>query len=392
MSVRPSLIDLPLSPTARELVAWSKAHRLADRARELDERPRFPSEVFRALGRRRFLGLTLSRARGGRELALPDAGAALLALAHESGTTFAKLALQPEFCGVLAREGSPAQRSKFFRPLIEGRLLIGNQITEPDAGSDLRALSSRATPVVSGFELSGIKSEAAFAVDARQAIVYANVSEGDFGPTAWLVDQRLPGVRRQRSAADLGERWMRRGTVRYRRVRLPRSARIGREGDAYAYLARELTEERALLAAIDLGVGRRAWELAAVRAAERTSMGRPLARHQAIGFALAEAWSRLDAATLYAFDVLARLERGEEADARAAMAKFTAVEESLAILDLALQVHGARGYSDEFPFARWWRDVRSGRLAHGTSEILRHLATRRLWPDRPAARGEARGG
>lgn len=354
---------------------------LATRAVELDRNPAFPRGEFRALARAGLVGLSVPHRLGGQGLPLPWVGALLGRLAYRSGTTFAKLALQPEFCSVLAERGSPEQVDADYRPLLRGERLIGNQVTEPGAGSDAAAISLTAERTADGYVLDGTKSELAFAADADAAIVYARVEgEGRRGAaTAFLVPQHLPGIHRT-VGVDLGERWMRRGTVRYSRVRLPTGSRIGEEGAGFGYLKEELTRERAILAKIYLGVARASWQETIAHVRERVAFGRPLNEHEAVGFPLVEDGVRLEAAELYVDRVLERLQAGEPSEAGAAMAKWLATETALTTIDHAIQFHGGRGYSGELPHERRWRDVRSGAIAHGPSEIMHLVAVRELWP------------
>jgi cyclohexanecarboxyl-CoA dehydrogenase len=367
----------------REVDGLSGELHLDRRYAHLDEHPRFPWEEFRSLGAHGLLGLTLSPQHGGRGIPLPAAGVALHQLAYRGGTAFAKLALQPEFSSVLAEHGSATLRETYFAPLIAGKLLIGNQITEPSAGSDATALTTTARRRGAVYVLNGTKSQAAFAVDAHAAIVYARASsaEGDAGLTAILVPQDLPGIRRS-TTPDLGERWMRRGTVTYADVEVPEDHRLGEEGHAFDYLKDELTRERALLAAIYLGVARASWEETVGYVGEREAFGRTLAQQQAVAFPLVEDGAQLEATWLYVERTLAELAAGRKSAGRAALAKWMATDIALRTLDHAIQFHGGRGYSREFPHEQRWRDVRSGAIAHGSSEIMHHVAARELWPRR----------
>ncbi|MCI4321510.1 MAG: acyl-CoA dehydrogenase family protein [Thermoplasmata archaeon] len=369
---------MPRRPIVDEVEAAVAELHLAEQAVELDRSPRFPREEFRALGERHLLGLRTPVALGGRGLPLLDAAVGLHTLAYRSGTTFAKLSLQPEFCQLLAEFGSAEQRERSFRPLTEGRRLVGNHITEPSAGSDAGALSATARAEGDGFVLDGTKSEAAFAADADEAIVYAKTD----GPqvSAFLVPQVLDGIERSVAPPDLGERWMRRGTVRYTSVHLPASARLGPGGGAFEALKGELTRERLLLAAIYLGVGRASFEETVDHVGEREAFGRPLSAQQAVSFPLADDWARLDSTWLYVERGLARLEVGEDVAAEAALAKNMAVEVALRAIDHAIQFHGGRGYSGGLPHERRFRDVRSGAIAHGPSEVLSRVAAAHLWP------------
>lgn len=375
MTVR--LPALPSEPLADEIAEVAQRLRLAERYRELDRVPEFPRAEFRALGEARLLGLHVAPALGGRGLSLPRVAATLFHLAYRGGTVFAKLSLQPEFSSIIAEHGSPELVHRYFRPLVRGEVLVANQLTEPDAGADAGAIALRLERSGEEYVLHGTKSEAAFAQDADAAIVYGRVGDGP-GLTALVVPQDLPGIRRT-VIPDLGERWMRRGTVTYEATRVPVSMRIGEEGRAFDYVRPELTRERALLAAIYLGVARASWEETVRYADERSVFGSPLARNEAVSFPLVEDWAGAEASYLYALRTLERFEAGERVEAEAALAKWMSTEIALRTIDHAIQFHGGRGYSETLAHGQRWRDVRSGPIAHGPSEVLHLVAARRIW-------------
>ena len=370
----------PSDPLVEEVAEFSARHHLADRYRELDRNPSFPSEEYRAMGRAGLLGLRTSRELGGRGLPLPRVGSALFHLAYRSGTAFAKLSLQPEFSSVLGDHGSPELVEEWFRPSVRGEKVVGNQVTEPGAGSDVQGIALAAAREGAEYVLTGEKSEIALCLNADAAIVYARVPGSDPRGeiTAFLVPQDLPGVRRQATSGDLGERWQRRGTVSYDHVRLPARYRIGDEGKGFEYLRKELTQERALLAAIYLGAAFASWESTFEYVQGRSVFGKPLVRQEAVSFPLVQDHGRLSSDWLYTVDTLARLERGEESAASAALAKWMAVEDGLRAIDHAIQFHGGRGYSQDLPHEQRWRDVRSGGIAHGPSEIMLVVAGHEL--------------
>jgi cyclohexanecarboxyl-CoA dehydrogenase len=379
------LPPLPDDPIAEEIRAFDDRLDLARRYREIDRSPRFPREEYRALGDAHLLGLRTSASVGGRGLPLPRVGIALFHLAYRGGTTFAKLSLQPEFSSVLAEHGSPDLVEQWFRPMTRGERLVGNHITEPGAGSDVSAIQGVARREGAEYVVSAVKSEAAFAADAEGAIVYAKVPNEDprGGITAFLVPQDLDGVGRSIGEGDLGERWQRRGTVTYRNVRIPAEYRLGEEGRGLECLRPELIRERALLAAIYLGVARASWDETVRYVGERAVHGRPLAVQEGVAFPLAEDQASASAAWLLVEDVLRRLEAGESCDGASALAKWLATEVALRTIDHAIQFHGGRGYSQTLPLEQRWRDVRSGRIAHGPSEIMLRTAARELWPAPP---------
>ncbi len=377
----------PDDPLVAEILETVRRLHLDERYRDLDRNPRFPREEFRAMGESGLLGLRTAREFGGRGLPLPRVGVALFHLARASGTAFAKLSLQPEFSSVLVEHGSRELIDAWFRPMVRGERLVGNHLTEPGAGSDAAAIESTAERSGAGYVLRGTKSEAAFAADADAAIVYASVGgkSPGAGITAFLVPQDLPGVQRSPGVGDLGERWQRRGSVVYDGVRVPASYRIGEEGMGFRYVLSELTRERALLAAIYLGVGWASWEDTVRYVGERRAFGRPLSDQEAVAFPLVEDAARLEAAWMYVAKTLEHLESGAVADGEAAMSKWMATDTALLAIDHAIQFHGGRGYSQSLPHEQRWRDVRSGRIAHGPAEIMHVVAARQIWP-RPAAR------
>jgi alkylation response protein AidB-like acyl-CoA dehydrogenase len=380
---------LPEDPLRREVEEFARTHELADRARRLDAHPEFPWKEFQAMGKSGWLGLTLPPEHGGRGLPLRRAGIALEELGYRAGTAFAKLSLQPEFSSVIAAHGTSALHDRYTLPLSRGEVLVGNQITEPRAGSDLTRLSTTVQEQGGHLILSGTKSQAAFAADAQAAIVYARSDRpGARGVSAYVVPQDLPGIERK-VFADLGERWMRRGTVTYTSVEVSPDLLVGEEGHGLDYLKVELTHERALLGAIYLGVARASWEETVREAGERIVFDGPLSDQEAVSFPLVEDGTRLASAWLFTERVLDRLDRGERADDAAAMSKWLATDVALSTLDHAIQFHGGRGYSKELPHEQRWRDVRSGMLAHGTSEVMHRVAARRRWPKGPRPPGGA---
>jgi alkylation response protein AidB-like acyl-CoA dehydrogenase len=372
--------DDPLDTVVEELCSRLSLH---DLNRAVDAQPRFPREVFQELGRARLLGLTVPEAHGGRGLPPSRAARVLFRLAYHGGTLAAKLSLQPEFCSVLLQLGSSAPQQEAFAAVVRGERLIGNQITEPATGSDVGALTTLAEPAEHGYRITGTKSQVAFARDAEDAIVLARAPGSTrHALSAFLVPQSLPGIDRK-VGVDHGERWMQRGSVSYSSVFVPTGARIGPEGGALPSLREELRRERALLAAIYLGVARASWEEVVRYVGERESFGARLSERQAIAFPLVEDQVRLEAAWRQTEGVMRELESGTATDASTALLKWFAGEVAIGCLEHAVQFHGGEGYSNALPFERRLRDLRSARLAHGTAEIAHVIAARELW--RPPA-------
>ena len=364
-----------------EIREFCERLRLAQRYREIDERPVFPWKEFRALGSVGWLGPRFPAALGGRGWAPSREARLVEGLARWGGSVFAKLVLQPGFSSVLAAASVPV-RERWLTPLFHGEVLVGNQITEPGAGSDAGALLMTATlepgPGEPTYVLNGTKSGIAFAEEAQAAIVYARTGgEGTRGVSAFLVPQDLRGIQRE-GGEDLGERWMRRGTVHYDRVRVPRDHRIGEEGAAFGLLASELRQERVLLSLVYLGLARASLDEVERYVMGRRAFGRPLGSFEGVSFPLMEDEARWSAAHLLSLEAVRHMDDGSLGDAESALAKWFANETSLVALDHAMQFSGGAGYSHDTLHELRWRDVRSGKLAHGSSEILLLVAAREI--------------
>ncbi|MDE1820753.1 MAG: acyl-CoA/acyl-ACP dehydrogenase [Euryarchaeota archaeon] len=369
----------PRAPALRkEVREFALALDLARRYSELDRHPSFPQREWKALAARGWLGPRAPTSVGGQAWSVLDEAALIEEIGFLGGSVFAKLVLQPEFCSPLLH-GSPELLERWYRPLLRGELLIANQVTEPHAGSDAAALSTRAEREGDLYVISGTKSEVAFAEDAQAALVYAKTApgEGAKGISLFLVPQDLRGISHELSE-DLGEKWMRRGTVHYDHVQVPSGSRVGEEGKGFSYFMEELTPERALLGLLYLSVARASWGETRQHVASRNAFGRPLSSFEGVSFPLVEDHAQLRSARLFAWDVLARWHRHEEVSAEAALAKWLGNSTALKVLDHAMQFHGGAGYSSRLPHEQRWRDVRSGTSAHGTDEILKVVAARKL--------------
>jgi alkylation response protein AidB-like acyl-CoA dehydrogenase len=223
------------------------------------------------------------------------------------------------------------------------------------------------------------------AADTDAAIVYARApgSAGPEGISAFLVPQDLPGVHRVVEAPDLGERWQRRGSVRYAQARVPARLLLGEEGVGFRYVLPELAQDRGLLAAVYLGVARASWDETVRHVGQRVAFRRPLSDQQSVAFALVDDGLALESAWMFTLRALARLPDGATGAAETGLAKALATEVALRTIDHAIQFHGGRGYSGALPHEQRWRDVRSGSIAHGPSEVLYRAAARQLWPRGP---------
>src|SRR5690606_10400176 len=198
------------------------------------------------------------------------------------------------------------------------------------------------------------------------------------GISAFVADGANPGLVRGRPEKKLGLTSSDTTPLTFEGMALPDDALLGAEGEAFEDVSYVLTGGRIGIGAMAIGLGRAALETALTYAAERRQFGRPIAKHQAIAFKLAEMAMELEAARLLVRKAAALRDAGREHTAAAAMAKLKGSTAGVAACDAAIQVLGGYGYTKDYPVERYWRDARLTRIGEGTDEIQHLIIAREL--------------
>jgi alkylation response protein AidB-like acyl-CoA dehydrogenase len=349
---------------------------------DLDATERFPAEVYDELARAGLFGVTVPARFGGGGGRAVDYLWVMEGLGHGYASIADQVGLVELVGSLLARLGTGAQRDRYLTPLLRARLRCAYALTEPAAGSDLRAVATRAVPDGDGWRLSGEKVYIHNAPVADVALVLART--GDAGLSTFLVDLDRDGVSRPYREHKMGQRASQVGGLRFEDVRLAPDALLGEVGHGFAYVSAALAKGRLGIAGLSLGVARSAIEAAMVHAGSRVAFGRPIGAHEAIGFRLADAVVEYRAATLLAVTAAQALDSaGVDTGAAAvdcSMAKLYASEHALRAADLAVQVFGGAGYIRGGVAERVYRDARITTIYEGTSEIQRLIISRALLP------------
>jgi acyl-CoA dehydrogenase len=276
------------------------------------------------------------------------------------------------------------QRERYLLPAIRGERHDCVAMTEPDAGSDVRSMSTTARRDGDCYVITGTKHFISHADVADFIILFAATGTEDTprGPkkliTALLVDSDSPGLEVRRGPACVSNRGYHQCELVFTGCRVPVANRLGQEGRGFEQMGQWLGASRLTVAATSVGRARRVLEAATGWAARRRQFGQPIGRFQGIGFQLADMATELEAAELLTLRAAARLDCGTMTDADAAMAKLYASETLGRITDAAVQIFGGMGLMGELPVERWWRDARVERIWDGTSEIQRHIIARSL--------------
>jgi len=352
---------------------------VAPRADEWERAGRIPRAIWRRMGELGLLGVALPERWGGSGGDLLHAVVLLEELPRSlSGGFCAAVSVQQYMATRHILEwGSEELCERYLRPSIEGRAVGALAVTEPDAGSDVAALRTRARRDGDSWVVDGAKTYITNGCDGDFATVAVRTGgDGAGGISLLVVDLAAEGVTVARRLSKLGWHASDTAELAFEGVRAPTGNLVGEAGMGFAYLMEAFQLERLAAAAVAAGSCELCLERTAAHLRRREVFGRPLARYQALGHALAQLAAELDAVRQLVHHAAWLLDTGDPAVRECTGAKLLATELSVRTADLALQAHGGFGYMEEAPFARFVRDARAGTIAGGTSEIMREILAR----------------
>jgi len=355
--------------------------RLAPFAAEWDRSHTFPREALSELGRLGAYGIAIPERYGGAGLDYVSLAVALEEIAAGDGATSTILSVQNSVvCGPLLAFGSEAQKERYLKPLAGGSKLGCFCLTEPQAGSDAAAITTRAERAGDGYVLNGVKQFITSGKHADIALVFAvtDRSAGKKGMSAFIVATDAPGYCVARIEDKLGQRASDTAQIVLENCRVSDEARLGGEGEGYRIALSNLEAGRIGIAAQSVGMARSAFEAALAYAGERKSFGKPLAEHQAISFRLADMATEVEVARQMVWHAASLRDAGEPCLKEASMAKLFASEMAERVCSAAIQIHGGYGYVADFPVERIYRDVRVCQIYEGTSDVQRLVIGRAL--------------
>ncbi len=276
------------------------------------------------------------------------------------------------------------QIERYLLPCVRAEKVEFFALTEPDAGSDIMSLRSRAERQGGDWVINGSKHFISCTVEADFAIVFAitGMDETPRGErkriTAFLVDKGAPGFEVRRGPRSVAQRAYPTFQLIFDDCRVPASAILGVEGQGLELANKWLKMGRVWVAAACCGKAERLLELATEWAATRQQFGQPIGKFQGTAFKLADMATELKAADLLVMNAARKADRGTMAPEDAAMAKLYASEMVGRVADHAVQIFGGMGLMEDLPIERLWRDARLDRIWDGTSEIQRHIISRSL--------------
>ena len=276
--------------------------------------------------------------------------------------------------------GTDAQKDKWLPKLATGQLLGAFCLTEPQAGSDAAALTTRAELDGDSYRINGVKQFITSGKNADIAIVFAvtNKEAGKRGISAFIVPTDTKGYEVASVESKMGQRASDTCQIIFNDCTVPVDHLLGEEGQGYRIALGNLEGGRIGIAAQAVGMARAAYEHALHYAQERQAFGAPIISQQAVAFKLADMATSIDAARLLVHRAAQLREDGLPCLTEASMAKLFASEMAERVCSDAIQIHGGYGYLADFPVERIARDVRVCQIYEGTSDIQRLVISRSL--------------
>jgi len=307
------------------------------------------------------------------EIAAVDASTAVLMSVHNSLPT-----------QMILRYGSEEQKQRFLPPMARGEILGAFALSEPEAGSDAAALSTRAVRDGNDWILTGTKAWVtnggeAGAILALARTDTANDHKGARGIGTFIVTPDLPGFRVGRKEDKLGLRASPTVQLHFDEMRVPASNLVGDPSHGFIHAMQSLEHGRLGISAQAIGIARAALEVATAYAAERRQFGKPIKEFQAIQFKLADMATKVAASRALLYAAAAAKDRGEPVTQFASMSKLMASETAMQVTTDAIQILGGYGYVTDYPVERYFRDAKVTQIYEGTSEIQRIVIARELY-------------
>ena len=345
--------------------------------REKDAEHEFPWAFYKAMADGGWIGIAIPEEYGGGGRGITEASIVLEEIAASGAAMNGASAIHLSVFGMnpVVKHGSPEMRAKYLPLVAAGDLHVAFGVTEPDAGTDTTAITTRATRDGDHYIVRGRKVWTTKAPYCEKVLLLVRTTPLDHasrrteGLTLLLADLQRPEVTIT-PIPKVGRNAVVSCEVVYDDLPVALSDRVGEEGQGFRYLLDGLNPERILVASEALGIGRAALRKAVQYANDRVIFGRAIGKNQGIAFPLAEAHLRLRAAELAVREASWRYDRGLPCGEHANAAKWLAADAGWRTADQAVQTHGGFGYASEFDVERYWREARLMRIAPVSQEMV----------------------
>jgi acyl-CoA dehydrogenase len=366
----------------RDSIGRFVAAELRPHAMEWEEAGWFPDDVFGRMAELGFLGLKYPEEMGGQggdhlhdavlseELAGCGSGGVAAGIGAHIG-----IATPPVW-----KFGTEDQKQRFLRPAIRGERVAALGITEPDAGSDVAGIKTRAERVDGGWVVNGSKTFITNGVRADFVVTAVKTTQegGHSGLSFLLLERGMEGFTVARKLDKMGWRASDTAELAFSDVFVPDENLLGQENQGFYLIMANFQWERLLMALGAVGSMQRVIDTTVAYALERNAFGRQIGHFQAVRHKVAEMALKLETGRAMTYHALRLFHEGHDAIREVTMAKLATQRAAFDVADAALQIHGGAGYMVEYEIERVARDLRLGPIGGGTDEVMKEILGRQL--------------
>ena len=370
-----------MAETIRETTRRFAADRIQPIAAEIDEKDRFPRELWPEMGELGLHGITVEEEFGGLGLGYLEHVIAQEEVARASASVGLSYGAHSNLCvNQIRRWGNEDQKRKYLPKLISGEHVGSLAMSEAGAGSDVVGMKLRADKVQGGYVLNGTKFWITNAPDADTLVVYAKTApgEGSRGITTFLIEKDMPGFSIGQKLDKMGMRGSPTAELVFNDCEVPDENVMGPVNGGVGVLMSGLDYERTVLAGIQLGIMQACLDSVLPYVRERKQFGKPIGSFQLIQAKVADMYVALNSARAYVYQVAKACDSGRTTRFDAAGAILYASENAVRVANEAVQALGGAGYTKDWPVERYYRDSKLLDIGAGTNEIRRMLIGREL--------------
>jgi short-chain 2-methylacyl-CoA dehydrogenase len=355
---------------------------VAPAAAGYDEREEFPLEVVKRMGELGLFGIPFPEEYGGQGGDLVTFCLCLEEIARwDSSVAITLEAAVGLAANPLYRFGTEEQKRRWLDPMARGEALGAFALTEPGGGSDARAIRTTARLDGDDWVIDGTKAfitNSGTAITSAILVAAVDAGIGDDAVSTIVVPSGTPGLTVGGAYRKIGWRASDTHELSFDRCRVPADHLLGERGRGYAQFLETLTDGRVAIGALAVGLARGCLEESVLYAGQRHAFGKPIGAFEALQFKIADMKVGVETARLAVLNAAWLRDRGKPFATEASVAKLYASEVATTCAREAVQVHGAYGYVEEFPVARFYRDAKVLEIGEGTNEIQRLLIARAL--------------